>query len=350
MTGKRNTLLLAAAAWTVLAWGNFTWIPGTVSCQASQTIVSGRTMGTYYQVKIISGGRVDAATMKKQIDALLEGINGRLSMFDPDSELSKFNQWPANRPFLASPGFLKLMSTAGRIYRLTDGAWDGTVKPLVDLWGFGTQDPLRTLPDKNEILLLLSRTGFDKIRIDPPQLQKTISGLTLDLSSIAKGYAVDQTAAFLEQKGFDNFLVDIGGEIAAAGTSEPGRKWKIGIDTPDPATPHQKVYLALALENQSIATSGDYRNFTVIDGRSYSHIIDPATGYPVKNRVASVSVIASNCAFADGLATAMMVMGADRAIALADRLEQVAAMIVLRIRDDEFENLYSSGFEAFIVP
>jgi thiamine biosynthesis lipoprotein len=215
----------------------------------------------------------------------------------------------------------------------------------VDLWGFGRKGPKNEIPDEREISAVLSHIGFDNIVIaEPGFLQKKRASVTLDLSSIAKGYGVDQVADIIRKEGFHNYLVEIGGEVFASGTSKNGEFWRIGINRPQTDAAFDDVYKVVSLHNRAFATSGDYRNFFVVDGVRYSHIIDPRTGYPISNGVVSVTIIADTCTFADGLATSIMVMSPGKGLDLINRLDSVEGMIVVERKDGRLDDLYSSGF------
>jgi thiamine biosynthesis lipoprotein len=292
------------------------------SCgEKKETLISGQTMGTTYH-------------------------NQSMSTWINDSEISRFNNLKkAGEKIEISDDFLQVMIVAKELYRLTGGAWDGTVNPLVNLWGFGSTGPTNTIPPPEVITPLVSDLGFKYIQIlESRHLAKKKGSITLNLASIAKGYAVDKIAEMIERKGIKNFLVEIGGEVYAAGTRVDGQPWKIGINTPRPDAPHDKVYKAITIRNKAFATSGDYRNFFEINGQRYSHIIDPRTGYPVDNGVVSVSVIADSCTFADGLATALMVMGPEKGLALVNRLDRVESLIIVRKAGEQLVEYYSKGF------
>jgi thiamine biosynthesis lipoprotein len=215
----------------------------------------------------------------------------------------------------------------------------------VNLWGFGSAGTRNTIPPPETIKRLAWDLGFKNIQIiESRYLTKKKASISLDLGSIAKGYAVDKIAELLEQNGIKNFLVEIGGEGYAAGIRKDGKPWKIGINTPRPHAPPDQVYKAIAIKDKAFATSGDYRTFFEADGKRYSHIIDPRTGYPVDNGVVSVSVIADTCTFADGLATALMVMGPEKGLALVDRLNHVESLIIVRKEGEKLVDHYSRGF------
>ena len=306
--------------------------------------ISGRTMGTFYHVKISHPEKIDRGLLKNKIDSQLQAVNESMSMYLKTSEISIFNRSEETSPMAISDGFALVLDQARTLYNLTGGAWDGTIKPLVDLWGFGTQNSSGTAPDKATIHLALEKTGFDKIVLSGETIAKKNPEVTLDLGSIAKGYGVDQVADLLLKNGFKNILVEIGGEVVAKGEKRPGRPWNVGIATPDKQIAKQTVYQAVSLENQALATSGDYRNFVVMNKKAYSHIIDPSTGYPVDNGVVSASVLADTCTFADGLATALMVMGPGKGIALVNRMEGTECLIIVQGKDGAFKNRYSEGF------
>ena len=320
-------------------------------CDASREhLIEGRTMGTTYHVKVVAGSLQPMAGLKEKIDARLGQINGSMSTYQPDSEISRFNDLQqAGRAFEVSADFLRVMMTAKTIFELSAGAWDATVNPLVDLWGFGRADRPRAVPPKQKIAALMPQIGFGNILIEPNgSLVKKNKFVTLDLSSIAKGYGVDQVAQVIRRSGFNNFLVEIGGEIFASGHRQDGKFWRIGINRPRIDAAFDDVYKIVDLNNQAFATSGDYRNFFEVDGIRYSHIIDPRTGYPVSNGVVSVSIIAGNCTLADGLATAVMVMGAETGLDLINRLEGVDGLIIVEKPNGSLEAYYSKRFE--VVP
>lgn len=309
---------------------------------------TGRTMGTTYQVKVVAETLKDNAGIQAQMNARLEQINQSMSTYRPQSEISRFNALTTTpQPFRISGDFLKVMLAGRQIHKMTQGAWDGTISPLVVLWGFGNAAPITKIPDPKVIAQTMEQVGFDGIGIlakaSDGFLEKRRKGVSLDLGSIAKGYGVDQLAKLLYRLGFNRFLVEIGGEVYASGKRLDGRQWRVGINQPRKGGAVNAVYKVVPLENRAMATSGDYRNFVQIDGRYYSHIIDPHTGFPVNNGVVSVSVIAENCTLADGLATALMVMGPQSGIALLNNTHGVEGLIVVRQSDGVLQNHWSRG-------
>ena len=318
-------------------------------CDAKREhLIQGRTMGTTYHIKVIIENLKSISGLKEKIETRLKEINRSMSTYQKDSEISRFNNYnQIDKEFYISHDFYQVMKVAQRIHRLSEGAWDGTVNPLVDLWGFGRSDRFDTIPSEEEITALLQHIGFGNIEIrEPGFLVKKRADVSLDLSSIAKGYGVDQIAEIIRKEGFENYLVEIGGEVFASGYRQDGKLWRIGINRPNPDAAFDDVYKVVNLYNRAFATSGDYRNFFVVDGIRYSHIIDPRTGYPVSNGVVSVTIIAAGCTFADGLATAIMVMGVEKGLDLINRLDAVEGLVVVEKKDGGLVAFYSSGFTA----
>jgi thiamine biosynthesis lipoprotein len=202
------------------------------------------------------------------------------------------------------------------------------MKPLVDLWGFGTRKGTGQIPETGRIARALADTGFNHIQISPGHRIQKNRAVTLDLGSIAKGYGVDAVAQLFVSSGITNLLVEIGGELYGSGLNPKGKPWSVGISRPDKQYAHQSLYKIIRLNNQAIATSGNYRNFFEKNGKTFSHIIDPRTGFPVNNAIVSTSVIAKDCTLADGLATALMVMDCQKGIDLVNRLDNTECLII----------------------
>ncbi|MDP2862518.1 MAG: FAD:protein FMN transferase [Desulfobacterales bacterium] len=302
-------------------------------------------MGTTYNIKVVTWFYKDTAELKDKIEKSLKDVNNSMSVFISESEISRFNAFNSQDKFIITEDFLNVMIVARRIYELSGGAWDGTVYPLVDLWGFGRTEKEKQVPQKKEIEDRLANVGFDKIEIsESGYLVKRNPSVGLDLASIAKGYGVDEIADVIRKEGIDNFLVEIGGEVYASGLRKDGGYWRIGINRPDKDVPFDEVYKTVMLKNKGLATSGDYRNYFEKEGAVYTHVLDPKTGYPVTNGVVSVSVIADNCTFADGLATAIMVMGYKKGLELADKIPGVECFIVIKDKDGKLTDYFSKGF------
>lgn len=344
LEGEQLVRIIVKLRWVLTLW----LICCTAPAAAQQEyLIAGRTMGTRYHIKLVAHNAQKIPILKQRIEQRLEQINRSMSTYRPDSEISRFNAMRASgKSFAASNDFLQVMQAGRDVHRLSQGAWDGTVRPLVTLWGFGKGGPIDRPPSAQAISRAKQLVDFSAIEILPDgHLKKRQSGVTVDLASIAKGYGVDQIAVLVSSMGFTQYLVEIGGEVYAAGRRADGKQWRIGINRPQKGGPADAVYRVVALQDQAMATSGDYRNFIEIDGRSYSHIIDPRTGKPVANGVVSASVITAGCTLADGLATAIMVMGPESGLALLNRLDGVEGLIIVRTPDGTLVNHWSKGLE-----
>jgi FAD:protein FMN transferase len=321
-------------------------LPGTGCGPRPELRLSGRTMGTTWHVTLV--GRGSAADLQERIERRLEKVNQRLSTYREDSEISRFNRFRSvGEEFPISGDFLRVMKVAARVFELSGGAWDGTVMPLVDLWGFGPSGPVDEPPGKETIAASLAKVGFARIEIrDSGALVKREASVTLDLASIAKGYGVDQVAELVRREGFTDFIVEIGGEVCASGARRDGRPWRVGISQPRADAAPDELYRVVLLHDEAFATSGDYHNYFVRDGVRYSHILDPRTGRPITNRVVSVSILAPDCTLADGLATAVMVMGAEAGLALVERVAGVEGLVVVATPSGELRDYPSTGFRS----
>ena len=318
-----------------------------IACQPKKELrLSGKTMGTTYQIKVVTGWLTSGSDLQRKVDDRLAAINKSMSTYEPTSEISRFNAiTTVNEPFSPSADLLAVLQVGTELHRLTDGAWDGTLDPLVNLWGFGRKGAVSQAPDEGEIRQAIARVGFDRIVLDPSgTLSKMNPGVTLDLASIAKGFGVDAIARLLDDNGFSHFLVEIGGEVYARGRRKDGNAWRVGINRPDREAAFSDVYRAVPLTDRAMATSGDYRIFFQVDNQTYAHVLDPRTGRPVTNGVVSATVVAANCTVADGLATALMVMGPEKGVALVNRLASVECLIVVRQPDGSLDDHPSDGF------
>jgi len=297
---------------------------------AAPVSISGPTMGTSYSIKLSElPESVIQEELHKDVDYILERINDQMSTYRPDSELSRFNRFAGRDWFDVSPETAQVVREALSISSKSRGAFDVTVGPLVNLWSFGPQQRERTVPSDGEIKDTLAIIGYQqlKVRATPPAMQKLVDGLEVDLSAIAKGFAVDQVADLLIQRGVKGFLVEIGGEIRTYGTKANRTPWTVGIELP--ADDQRSVQEVINLGDHALATSGDYRNFFIQEGKRYSHTIDPRTGRPVEHRLASVTVIAERCMFADAWATTLMVLGPEKGYEFAVG-QDLAVVFVIR--------------------
>ncbi len=285
-------------------------------------------MGTRYTVTLPAP--IDDAMrteLAKLIEAELAAINRAMSTYDPHSELSEFNRREDSGWVPASRGLLEVLDSAARISASTHGAFDVTVGPLVNLWGFGPQYSTRRVPNDDIIERVRKSVGYQNVQTDPSAgaIRKTLGRTEVDLSGIAKGYGVDRVAMILDRLGFDDYLVEIGGEFRAKGTTAVGRPWRVAIE--QPVAGRRSLGKTVVLGNRAIATSGTTKDFFEQDGRHYSHSIDPATGRPVEHPPMAVSVVADTAMEADGWATALLVLGPERGYSLA-QARGLAALLV----------------------
>ena len=309
----------------------------------------GATMGTTWAVRVVTAGpwpRAERDRVGAEIQAVLDDVESKMSHYAPSSELSRFNRRRTTRPFPVSADTFEVFRQARRLGELTGGALDVTVGPLVDAWGFGPVEPDRFPPDDEVLSRLREHVGYAGIELDAAAstLRKTDPAIEGDLSAVAKGYGVDRVAAALRAAGLARFLVEVGGEIAAAGTNHLGRPWRVGIESPAAGGGMQRV---VPLRDRAMATSGDYRNRREVDGGWVSHTIDPRTGRPVDHRLASVSVVADRCVVADGLATALEVLGPRDGHALAVE-RGWAALFLSRGTDGAIRERATPAFSALV--
>ena len=286
----------------------------------SKVEVTGTTMGSieYKAVIVCDPTESEADDLKSAVVDSLETVNRLMSTYQPDSDISRFNRSKSTDWFNVDPETATVISRALEISRQTSGAFDITVGPAVDAWKFGPDKSEFEPPSDEAISELKSRIGYKNltVRKSPPAVKKSIANLEIDLSAIAKGYAVDRVAKAITKLGYDRIMVEVGGEVTATGQRANGGPWIVGVEQPD-QTNSQTVMRKLELDNSAVATSGDYRNFHEFQGKRYSHTINPTTLRPVDHSLATASVIARDCMTADALATAAMVMGADEAHAFA---------------------------------
>ncbi len=303
--------------------------------------LSGPTMGTKFSIKIF-----DPPVLKEDagflVDQLLRKVNDQMSTYLKNSEISRFNRSDSADWFPVSEELATVVAFSQSIAEKTGGAFDVTVGPLVNAWNFGPDRSKRKVPDVGLLEKLRQSVGFRKlsVRMDPPALKKSVPELGIDLSAVAKGYAVDRVVELLNEQGAENVFVEIGGEVSVSG-NKAGQWWKVGIQMPDAAT--DSVLIAHSLNvgggnDRSMATSGDYRNYFEVDGKRYSHTIDPRNGMPIEHTVASVTVVSGSCMAADAWATALNVLGPEQALQMA-KTEELDVLIVAR---DQAE---ASGFQ-----
>ena len=322
-------------------------LPALAGCGNSDLPVyhelAGSALGTTYSVKLVEPpATADKELLRQEIGDLLIDVNDSMSTYLVDSELSLLNANRSTDWIHVSESLCGAIEEALSISAQTDGAFDITVGPLVNLWGFGPGEPVAEPPPESRVRDLMEVTGHDHLHTDCtiPAIRKARADVYVDLSAYAKGLAVDRIAELLDSQGVSNYLVEIGGELRVRGKNVQGRDWAIAIETPQFAG--RSVQTVIGLTDTAMATSGDYRNYFEYGGRLYSHTIDPRSGYPVDHNTASVTVIADRAAYADAMATALLVMGSESGLRLADELD-VAAYFLLRV-GEEFEERSSPTF------
>ncbi len=313
--------------------------------QPQYLIFDGNIFGTTYHIKIRS--TCQDTGLHDKIKAELAKVNAAMSMFEEDSEVSRINQAPAGKELVLSKDMSFLLQRAATVFRQSGGAFDPTIAPLVNLWGFGP-DGAGKMPIREEINRALHHVGFDKLRFDKEfkTLHKTDDNLALDLSALAKGYGVDKVASLLAGEGYGDYIVEIGGEVRAAGSRDArGTPWTLGLNAPEKGS---RNILALDISGMAAATSGDYRNYRVDkNGKHYAHIISPQTGLPVRSSLASVTVFAKLCVDADAYATALMAMGNKKALDFADR-HNIAAIFLTYDATGGFARSYSAAIQKIL--
>ncbi|WP_236715502.1 FAD:protein FMN transferase [Pseudomonas sp. BMS12] len=287
----------------------------------------GPTMGSHYSLKYLAGeGTPEPAALKAEVDGLLAEVDRQMSTWRPDSDISQFNRLPAHSCRVMPAAVLELVRAGDELSAESDGAFDLTLEPLLDLWGFGPQARGEQVPSAEAIAEARQRIGHQHLQIGEKRLCKD-AAVQVDLNSIAAGYTVDRIAERLGQLGVTSYLLDVTGEVRAAGRKPDGSPWRVAIEAPrDDQQVAQKV---LQLDGLGVSTSGDYRNYFEEDGKRYSHTLDPQTGAPITHRLASVTVVDPSTLRADGLSTLLMVLGPKRGYAFAERAD-IAAFFVTR--------------------
>ena len=319
LTGLRNkaSFLLSALAIILLL--------GLTGCDSGPEIIkiSGTKMGTSYHITLVAD-QPAPADLAERIDAALDVVDQSMSTYKGQSQISRFNRLLSNDQQSISAEFAEVLAVSKLVWEQSGGAFDPTVGPLVDLWGFGPVATDDRIPNEQALAKALAEIGFEHVQSEGRILTKT-KPVRLDLSAVAKGYGVDQVAQLLEMLALPDYLVEVGGEMRVSGVNPDGNPWRVAIEMPSLMPQVQRV---IALHDGAVATSGDYRNYFERDGLRYSHTIDPRTGRPITHSLASVTVLAKTCAEADAWATALMVLGEEQGMALAEKLNLAVYMLV----------------------
>jgi thiamine biosynthesis lipoprotein len=322
--------------------------PPAAADQGYQTI-EGQTMGTYYRISYLKNS---GAEIQADVEKILAELNNELSTYIPTSLISGFNQSPALHYAVprSARHFLANLNKSAEVHLSSKGAFDPTVAPLVNYWGFGyTGSKPVTQVDSSKIDSLLQLVGLNKLkwttRGDSVFFRKQMPGIKLDFNAIAPGYAVDELGRLLESKGITHFLVDIGGEVLAKGKNPQGQDWVLGISTPKEGAEATEIQTTIPLHNQALATSGNYRKYYSVKGVKYSHTLNPQTGFPERSKLLSASVIAPDAMSADAYATVCMVLGLEKGLALIEAIPNLEAYFIYGTPGGEMKVKSTSGFK-----
>lgn len=300
----------------------------------------GGVFGTFYHITYNS-----SKDLQKGIDATLNQVDASLSPFNEKSVITAINN---NKCMKADSMFTDVFLLSKEVSAETNGAFDITVAPLVNLWGFGFKNNEEV--DESKVAELRQFVGIDMVSLNNGEIVKEKPEIMLDCSAIAKGYGVDAVGKYLEKEGIENYMVEIGGEVRVRGVNPKGALWAIGINTPidDPTGQNDDIQEVINITQQSMATSGNYRNFRVKDGKKYAHTIDPRTGYPVQHSILSSTVIAEDCATADAYATSFMVLGLDGAKKVLGKHSELMAFFIYADKDGNLHEWYSPALAKLI--
>jgi FAD:protein FMN transferase len=309
----------------------------------------GQTMGCTYIVKIVdahlSSQQIEA--LQTEVDQRLKEVNRQMSHYQPDSDLSRFNRAPAGVPFKVPPEFARVVRQALELNRLSQGAFDPTLGPVIDLWGFGSETDVHLVPNEAKLHEAMQKTGCRHLSISAnDELVKDIPDLRLNPSSLVKGFGSDEMARVLRAHGLTNLYVAISGDVFTAGHNPRGGKWQVGISAPLLKwTPGDPVAAVVSLSGQAVSTSGDNEKFFIdAQGRRWGHIFNPATGHPVQHNLASVSVVAESCMLSSSLATTLFVLGPEAGPRFIESWTNAAALFIVRDAEDKFRPIPSSRF------
>jgi FAD:protein FMN transferase len=311
----------------------------------------GRTMGSPYTVQIVGTNLTppQVEALQAEIEARLKEVNRQMSHYQPDSELSQFNRAPANRPFKVSAEFARVVRFSLEMARRSGGAFDPTLAPVINLWGFGEKTEQHAVPAEAELKAALAKTGWQHLTVtDRDELLKDLPDLTVNLSAVAKGFGADEMVRVLQHHGLTNVYAAIAGEVAVRGHNARGTNWQVGISAPVAYwNENDPVAAVVSLSNQAVSTSGDYQKFfTDPQGRRLSHIMDPRTGWPVQHHVGGVSVVAPDSMTADALSTALFVLGSEAGLKFIETWTNAAALFIVREAEGQYRPISSSQFEA----
>jgi FAD:protein FMN transferase len=317
------------------------------SCREKEVVIAnftGFTQGTTYSIVFDNNKNINPEDLKLKVENIFHDFDMSLSLYKDSSIISRINR---NEEVVTDSFFTEVFAKSAKISEMTDGAFDITVGPLVEAWGFGPDAHKNFSESKRDSLLRL--VGMDKVSLINGRLIKSDPGMCLDVNAIAQGYSVDVICRFFDSLGILNYLVEIGGEVRGKGT-KAGAYWRIGIDKPvdNNMSPGESLEAIIRISDKALATSGNYRKFYVENGVKYSHTIDPKTGYPAKNTLLSATIIADECAMADGIATACMVMGKEKAMDFISKNPQFSGYLIFSDDEGNFKTWMSESLKEYI--
>lgn len=338
---------------SVMALGVLGYIGSGIAFAEDFPVIAwqGRTMGSDYTVKIVDGKLAESQVneIKAEVEKTLVEVNRQMSNYVPESELSRFNLAPANAPYKVSPDFAQVVRFSLELSRVSDGAFDPTLGPLINLWGFGESTKEHKVPSEEMIRATMAKTGWRHLKVtESGEFIKDVPDIHLDLGAVAKGYGNDQIAKVLQSHGIKNYYCSIAGEVRVAGHNPRGSKWVLGISMPkDLWRENDPMAATVAISGLALSTSGDYQKFFVDEkGRRLCHIIDARTGTPVQHMLAAVTVVGPDGMTADGLGTTLFVLGTEAGMKLIDSRPDAAALFIVRDKDGRFGLVPSAKFEA----
>jgi thiamine biosynthesis lipoprotein len=322
----------------------FSLITVLTSCIGKQPVIdnfTGFTQGSTYSIVYDNSINISPLDLKQKVENILHDFEMSLSVYQDSSVISKINR---NENVVLDTFFIEVFRKSVLICGMTDGAFDITVGPLVRAWGFGPDEHKTFTKERRDSLMRL--VGMDKIALVNGRIVKSLPGVTIDVNAIAQGYSVDVICRYFDHLGISNYLVEIGGEVRAKG-KKAGSLWRIGIDKPEDNNmiPGQTLQGIIKITDKAVSTSGNYRKFYIEDGIKYSHEIDPKTGYPAKNTLLSATIVADDCAMADGIATASMVMGKDKTIKFLEIHPEIEAYLVYSDESGNFKTWISENLK-----
>jgi len=309
---------------------------------ATEIVIKGQAQGTTYTIKYLADEYEDG--LKEKFDKLLHDIDMSMSTYVPTSKISRLNDGDTIQ---LDDLFLSVYKLSYNINRETNGAFDPTIGPLIKAWGFDYANPQKM--DSVMVRELLEKSGFDQFEVRGAAMNSKGKSARINFNAVAQGYSVDLMAQILEQMKIQNYYIELGGELKVKGRNKFGDWWVIGIDRPDGTNLERKLAQRISLENSAMATSGNYRKFYELDGKRYSHTLNPQTGYPAENSLLSATVITSDCGTADALATAFMVMGKEKSVDYLERHPTIQAYFISSTENGEFETYVTSNLEKYLL-